>query len=402
MCAQISSEIGNFDKLPGFVSETETMGLPILPPDVNHSQSRFVPEAKGIRYGLAGVKNVGEGAAEAIIAERTANGPYLGLVNFCQRVDQQAVNKRVLEALIRCGAMDAFGMHRGRLLAAIDFAMARAAEKAHDKASGQGSLFDLLGASAAAGEATGEDLPEAPRLPDKECLAAERELLGIYITGHPLDRFRRIVKDFQTFSLAHLDNLEDGHEGRIAGLASQVQRRISKQSKEPWAIIVLDDGENVIDALVFPEAFKTFEGACQADQPVLLCGTVSKRDGDPKLIVREVYPLTEVPRQFAERVLVRLPAGASQLDQVQALHGLVARFPGRVPLLLCLLQPGGKRIMIAPGSGQTIDPTPEFLAEIEALLGAKALQFMAKPDIYRQPRTNRRGRGAYGRPEGGR
>jgi DNA polymerase-3 subunit alpha len=399
MCAQISSEIGNFDKLPGFVSEAEAMGLPILPPDVNCSQSRFVPEAKGIRYGLAGIKNVGEGAAEAIIAARNADGPYLGLVDFCQRVDQQAVNKRVLEALIRCGAMDGFGMHRGRLLGAIDFALARAADKAHEKASGQGNLFDLLDAKAAGGAATaGADLPESPRLPDKECLAAERELLGIYLSGHPLDRFRHIVRDFQTFALADLAQIDEGQEGRIAGMASQVQRRISKQSKEPWAIIVLDDGENMIEALVFPETFSKFEGACQADQPLLLCGSVSKREGTPKLMVREVYPLAEVPRQFAARVLLRIQAATGQPDPMPALRAITARFPGKVPLLLCLFRTDGKRILIAASNRLTVDPTPEFLAEISALMGSQSIRFISRPEICRQPRPARR----YGRSEGSR
>lgn len=400
MCAQISSEIGNFDKLPGFVGEAEVMGLPVLPPDVNRSQSRFVPEATGIRYGLAGIKNVGEGAAEAIIAERVAKGPYSGLVNFCQRVDQQAVNKRVLEALIRCGAMDVFGMHRGRLLGAIDFALARAAEKVHEKASGQGNLFDLLGSETTAGASMGEDLPEAPRLPDKDCLASERELLGIYITGHPLDRFRRIVKDFQTFTLASLAEIKDGREGRIAGLAAQVQRRISKKTKEPWAIIVLDDGEHTIEALVFSEDFKRFEGACQTDQPLLLCGTVSKREGAPKLIVREVYPLAEVPRQFAERVLLQFPSDEEAQHQMQALHAILTRFPGRVPLLLGMFKPDGKRIVIAPGKNLSIDPTPAFMAEIETLLGSKALRFVPRTGVFRLARASYQSRGSFGRPEG--
>ncbi|MEI7903027.1 MAG: DNA polymerase III subunit alpha, partial [bacterium] len=305
MCAQISSEIGNFDKLPGFVGEAEEMGLRVLPPDVNRSIGRFIPEEGNIRYGLAGIKSVGEGAAEAIVKERNERGPFTRFTNFCERVDPAAVNKRVLEALIKCGAMDVFGMHRARLFKNIDFALSRATEKLREKASGQSNLFDMLDA-ADSGSANPDHLPDTPPWTEKECLTAERDLLGLYMTGHPLTRYRRIIKDLQTFSLAKLADTPDNKDIRVAGLAASVTRRISKQSREPWAVLVLDDGEASIEVLVFSEAFRKFEGACIPDQPVLICGTLSKRDEQPKIIAREVYPLMDAPRHFGEKVVAGL------------------------------------------------------------------------------------------------
>ena len=390
MCAQISSEIGNFDKLPGFVAEAEEMGLKVLPPDVNRSIDRFAPEEGNVRYGLAGIKSVGEGAAEAIMKERKEHGPFISLANFSERVDPAAVNKRVLEALIKCGAMDCFGMHRARLFNNIDFALSRAAEKLREKASGQSNLFDMLGASDA-GSADPNQLPDCPKWLEKENLTAERDLLGIYMTGHPLNRYRRIIKDIQTFSLAKIADAPDNKDIRVAGMAASVTRRISKQSKEPWAVLVLDDGDSNIEVLVFSEAFKKFEGACIPDQPVLICGTLSKRDDQPKIIAREVYPLMDAPRHFGEKVVaaIKVEDGLA-LKRIDGLRQLVDKYPGTVPLLICLMYPDKKKVLIQPSRTLTIDPSPEFIADAEALLGRNSMKFMAKKDIYKEPRPERR------------
>lgn len=390
MCAQISSEIGNFDKLPGFVAEAEDMGLKVLPPDVNSSLDRFAPQDGNVRYGLAGIKSVGEGAAEAIVRERQANGAFTSFTNFCERVDPAAVNKRVLEALIKCGAMDGFGMHRARLFGNIDFALSRTAEKLREKASGQSNLFEML-ATADAGSADPDHLPDTPKWSEKENLSYERELLGIYMTGHPLNRYRRIIKDIQTFSLAKVASVPDGKDIRVAGMAASVTRRISKQSKEPWAVIVLDDGETNIEALVFPKAFKKFEGACIPDTPVLICGSLSKKDEQPKIYAEEVYPLADAPRHFGEKAIAAIKVSDGlALKRIDGLRQLANAYPGTVPLLICLIYPDKRKILVEPSQAHTIDPSPEFIAEAEALLGRNSMKFVAKRDIYKEPRPERR------------
>jgi DNA polymerase-3 subunit alpha len=389
MCAQISSEIGNFDKLPGFVNEAAAMGLAVLPPDVNRSAPRFVPEGAGVRYGLAGVRNVGSTAAEAIVREREARGPYRGLADFCQRVDAAVLNKRVLETLVRCGAMDGFGLHRARLFHAVDFALARAAERARDRAAGQAGLFDgLAGAGAADGHL--DDLPDCPPWTDHEKLAGERELLGIYISGHPLDRCRVLAADFQTVGLGRLAECADGKEVRVAALAASVSKKLSKEKKEPWAVLTLDDGEATADALLFPESYRTFGAAAQPDQPVLVCATVSRRDERPKLMAREVYALTDAPRRFAESIVVTVLADATGDARLAALEALARRHPGPVTTMLRIACPDGPRVWIRPGPSLHVDPTPAFLAEAEKVVGPKGLRFVAKRAICLQARPERR------------
>lgn len=387
MCAQISSEIGNFDKLPGFVAEAEEMGLKVLSPDVNHSFDRFVPEGGNIRFGLAGIKGVGAGAAEIIVKNRQS-APFSGLADFCERVDSSAVNKRVLEALIKCGAMDTFGMHRARLFNNIDFAMTRASEKQKEKASGQSNLFDMLSAEEA-GSANRDHLPDCPAWHEKENLAYERDLLGIYMTGHPLTRYRQIIKAMQTFSLSRSQEVPDNHNLRIAGMAASVTRKITKQSKEPWAILVLDNGESSIDVLVFPKTLKKYEAVCLPDQPLLVCGKLSKKDDKPKIYAEELYSLVDAPRHFAEKVILGIKVNTTDtLKQINLLHQVVTRYPGTIPLMLCLIYPTGKRVMIQTSRQTTIDPSPEFMAEAEGLVGSGGLRVIAKKEIYKEAKPD--------------
>jgi DNA polymerase-3 subunit alpha len=388
MCAQISSEIGNFDKLPGFVAEAGDMGLTVLPPDVNHSLDRFVPEDGNIRFGLAGIKSVGACAAQAVVAERKANGPFTGLIDFCQRLDPGVVNKRVVEALIKSGAMDGFGMHRARLFNAINFAFANAAERLREQESGQRNLFEMLD-DHDAGSAAPNHLPECDPWSEKENLTYERELLGIYMTGHPLTRYRRIIKDIQTTSLAKAASAKNDFDVRVAGMAASVTRRISKQSKEAWAVLVLDDGETSMETLVFSEAFKKYEGACVPDQPVLVCGTLSKRDEPAKIIAREVYPLLDAPRHFCAKIVAGILADANTTKRLGALRDLVASHPGTIPLLICLIYPDKRRVLIQSGQTFLVDPSPSFVAGAEKLLGRKGIRFIAKQDIYKEKRPER-------------
>ena len=390
MCAQISSEIGNFDKLPGFVSEAEEMGLKVLPPDVNCSLDRFSPEEANVRFGLSAIKSVGAGAGEAIMRERQTNGPYENLADFCTRVDVSAVNKRVLEALIKCGAMDCFQMHRARLFTNIEVALSRAQEKLNEKSSGQSNLFEMLDATAA-GSADRAFLPDCMPWTEKECLGYERELLGVYMTGHPLTRYRRIIRDLQTCTLTQISETPDGKEIRVAGLLQSVMRRISAKTKEPWAVTVLDDGERTMEALVFSDAYKKYEGACIPDTPVLLCGTVSRRDDQPKLIVREIFPLTEAPRHFSERVIMAVKAEDPKLfDRLKGIYQLAKDHPGTVPLLICMLYAGKKRVVIRSSVNHSIDPSGDVPELTDKLLGRNSMKIIAKSAIYKEPRPERK------------
>jgi len=406
MCAQISSEIGNFDKLPGFVAEAEEMGLNVLTPDVNKGLERFKPEGSGIRYGLAGVKGVGTGAAEAVARERLANGEFEGLSDFCERVDSSAANKRVLEALIKSGAMDCFGMHRARLFNAIEFAMSRAAANAKEKASGQISLFDMLDDVSDAGSANPSQIPDkSPPWSEKENLKNEKELLGVYISGHPMDRYREMIKAVQTKSIRELSSCNDDVDVRTAGIAANVQRRLTKKKGEPWAIIKLDDGDLSTEALVFPKTYKQYAILCQDESPLLICGRVSKRDafggggGDgaddntvAKLIVQEIHPLPESLRLFGTKVIGAVRTADEKFkEKLVGLRELALKNPGQIPLRICLIYPDNRKVLLETDENLAIEPSLEFINQLSELLGNKFYKAVVKKDIYREfhaPRWN--------------
>ena len=390
MSAQISSEIGNFDKLPGFVSEAEDMHMPILPPDINFANVRFVPENKGIRYGLAGIKNVGSAAAAAIVAEREAHGAYRGLVDFCERVDPMAVNKRVLEALVKCGGMDSFGLHRAQLFNAIDFALARSTERNREKQSGQGNLFAALGGDAATA-INDHTLPDCPKWPDNETLKYEKELLGIYLSGHPITRYKRLVQDFQTIALADIPTCAKDREVRVAGLPVTVTPKITKETKQPWAVLMLDDGTTTSEILVFPETYAAYGNLLTLDQPLLVCAVVNKKnDEQPRLFAREIYLLTDAPKKFGERMVVNMRGNAHAPAQLEQLRELATRYPGRTATMLRLVLTDGRRVMIEVAPSINMDPTAEFMADAEKQLGVGAVRFLPRSTICLKPRPERR------------
>jgi len=391
MSAVLSCEMGNFDKLPVFIVEAENMGENILPPDVNHSAVRFAPDDEGIRFGLAGIKNVGEGASEAIVKECASRGPYLGLIDFCSRIDSQIVNKKVIESLVRCGAFDGANPNRARLFNGIDFAMSRAAEALRDRASGQGSLFDLMDGEEAASQTTDDDLPATEPWHENELLAGERELLGVYMTGHPLTQYADLLEKYQLSTVHGLADLEDRALTRLGGIVSGVIRKVTKASKESMAILQLEDLDGSTEILVFPEAYQKYAQEIEQDKAILVCGEVSKRDDQPKLVAHEIYPLEDAPRHFAAQLFVQFPVAGMKSGKMERVRDMLRLHPGTVPVKLCLLYPGGEKVIIETGKGFRVLPDASLLADLQHELGENSIFVRVNPNPCKNP-PKRRGR----------
>ena len=437
MCAQISSEIGNFDKLPGFVAEAESMGLEVKPPDVNRAYARFSPVEgeNAIVYGLAGVKGVGEAAAEAIVAEREKNGPYKGLMDFCTRLAGAAViNKRVLENLVKCGAMDSLaaagGFNRATFFNNIEFALKRAAARGRERASGQMDMFGIL--------APGEDesdaeLARCPPWPAAQGFKDERDLCGIYLTGHPLGAYERVLGSLSTFrpsSPPDIPMMEEVNAdrplrvaARLAGMLKACTVRMTKPKPkrekgkdvkdafgnvvmlppEPWAILLLDDGGEVeMEALAFAKTYAKLKavnpetGQEEAwlpgavDQPVLVCGELSHRvDRDtreetPELqfIAREVYRLSDGIRLFSKALHVSMNYEDPDLmKKGAALKALAAQWPGTVKVVLDLEWANGAKAQIDSGVGG-VDLTAEFLIALNRLQKTSSYRLETIKDVF--------------------
>jgi len=386
MSALLSSEMGNLDKIPVFINECRAIGLEVLPPHVNASRVRFSPAPNAVRYGLAGIKNVGEGASHEIVEEQKRKGPYTGLMDFCRRLQGQVINKKVIESLIRCGAFDLPGSDRARMFGGIDFALNRANAAARDQASGQASLFDLMAAEPQVA-ATDAALPPADKLSESELLAGERELLGIYMSGHPLSQYVGLLERYQLTTIQGLKALPAGHMTRLGGLIASLTPRMTKK-KEPMAVMKLEDLDGSIEVVVYPDAYRDYKPMLVQDQAIMLCGEVRFEDEAPRIVASEVYPLRECPALFVEHISLHFPTG-----QVTDNPGLMTRVrdvlnahPGRTDVHICLEFQSGEKVFMDTDSQYKVTCDESLVHELEHILGEDSVYVAVNQNPCRKPR----------------
>jgi DNA polymerase-3 subunit alpha len=319
MAAMLTSELGNSEKVAHFVAECEAMGLKVLGPDVNESRVNFTPvvgpalvaapggrgapasggptENATIRFGLAGIKGVGEQAAQKILEEREANGPFKDFADFTARVDARALNKRVLEHLVKTGAFDFSGAPRKQLFDSIDAAIAGAAAHARDKAAGQHSFLDVFAEEApkpaARNGANGhtQHTTTANDFTSAERLQFEKELLGFYVSGHPLNAYEGLFEKLCTHTEESVLLEGDRVEFRLAGIMSGINKKLSKKDNRPWAFFNLASKRATISVNMYADAYETYGKTLAENQPVVVLGTVMKGNDGARLNVKELYPL---------------------------------------------------------------------------------------------------------------
>ncbi|MBU1694608.1 MAG: DNA polymerase III subunit alpha [Verrucomicrobia bacterium] len=396
MAALLSSEMGNTDKLPVLVAEAREMGIEVMPPNVNDSDVRFKPVGDAIRFGMAGVKNVGIGAVEAIVAERAARGPFASLVDFCGRVDSHLVNRKTLESLIKCGAFDFSGLSRGRLFTGLDFAMGRAAAMARDKRNGQSSLFDLLPTEE--GTAAQDELPPGDPWPESQMLAAERELLGFYISGHPLTAYEWALRTFGVANIAGLDNVPAGSPARIGGLVAQFQKKFTKKEEKPMGVFRLELLDGAVEVVAFPDAYREYGVHLQEAAPIMVCGFLEKGD-QIKLKAQEIYPLKDVHKVFAERVSVHVPAAGLDDAKLWKIKELLARHPGQTPVTLCLQFPTGEKVFVNTDRTFHVEASEALVRDLEHVVGEEGVYVAVMRRACRRENGARNNRARFaGRP----
>jgi DNA polymerase III subunit alpha len=302
MAAVLTAELGNAEKVSHFIDEAQAMGITVLGPDVNESRANFTPVGEKIRFGLAGIKGVGEGASLKIIEEREANGPFRDFDDFVTRVDSKAANKRVLEHLVKTGAFDFSQEPRKRIFDRIDGAMANAVAQARDRAAGQAGFFDLLAPEPAAapsarnakskisnlksgvGEST-DDFTSAERL------AFEKELLGFYVTGHPMNTYAGLTEAVDTFAVEELLEQDDREPFRLCGIASNLAKRLSKKDNRPWVSFTLSTRKASTPLNMFADAYAAYGLNLAENVPVAVLGTIMRGDDGARVNVKECYPL---------------------------------------------------------------------------------------------------------------
>ncbi len=418
MAAVMSNEVANTDKISIFVNECMRLGITILAPDVNKSGLKFVPEevsaagvaaaqaarkvkpviseaelaaieeenirfddlpsADGmppkpdldlvlggekihvgsIRYGLAAIKNVGEAAMESAVAERERSGAFKSLEDFCGRIDSKKLNKKSLECLVKCGAFDWTGSERAALFAEIEGAFAAAASAHRDRASGQVSLFDSLLDATPTPAKRSSSGPRVPPWSTAEKLAFEKELLGFYVTGHPLDDYRPALESGKFVPIAKLAEQEDKSTVSIAGALITVDKKFTKKDSKPFAVVVIEDFTASLEVMIWSETFNKSQAHLVLGNVVSITGRLDRREEAPRLSANDVKPLKK-PAPADKPVVLSFKQGRATEQDLAAVRAIVAQFPGPRSLELCFLDDRGNRLRMRAGKAFGVTLTAE-------------------------------------------
>lgn len=366
MAALLTSEMGNTDKTVAHIEECRQMGIEILPPDVNESGSTFRVVEDKIRFGLVAVKNLGETAIQSILNARLTAGRFTSLHDFCERVDLRLVNKRVIESLIKCGAFDSLGWRRSQMMSMVDQAMEAASAAHRDRARGQVSLLDVLGGGVA--QAATPQIPDIPEWPHAQRLTAEREMLGFYVTGHPLSEYETLAKQYATATTDGLSSLRDKETVTLCGVVTAV-KEISTKNGDRMAFVTLEDLRGAVEMIAFPDLYRNKMLYLVKDNPVLVKGQVDVGEEAVKLLLSDVQPFDDLQEKPAAELEIALRSEALSMEILRQIRSTAANFKGPVPLRLCLHIDRETTVVIEASESLHVMPVPAFLSQVESIVG---------------------------------
>ncbi|MBT1065699.1 DNA polymerase III subunit alpha [Bowmanella sp. Y26] len=368
MAAVMSADMDNTDKIVTLVDECQRMELTVLPPDVNTGLYKFTVNPQNqIVYGIGAVKGVGEGPIEAIIEAREANGPFSDLFDFCARVDLKKVNKRVLEKLVYSGAMDNLGPHRASLMATLPEAIAAADQHAKAESFGQSDMFGLLTTEP---EAVEQAFADVPKWAEKVWLEGERETLGLYLTGHPINQYQKEIKHYTKTRLVDVKPTPRDGSVTAVGLVIDMRVMVNKKGRR-WAIVTLDDKSARLDVRFFPDMFEQFEAVLEKDRILVISGQVSfdEYSGGNTMTARDVLDIVQAREKNARAIVLQLEQAWCNADNVGRLKTLLSQYQGGAcPIQLCYTHPDASATLMV-GAQWYVVPQDELLYDLRVTLG---------------------------------
>lgn len=398
MAALLTSETSKPENVVKYISECREIDIPVVPPNVNVSDANFTPTKteKGwaIGFGLAAIKNVGHNAIDSIIAARTTmretgKQGFSSLWEFCEKVDLRLLNKRVLESLIKAGAMDAFG-GRAQVAAALDKAMERAQKSQRDEASGQHGLFGIFDADISTSTSNSEEsLPSMAEWDEHTRLQNEKEVLGFFVSGHPMDKYREKLRNMKVVDTATAcemkpepqvfrrgRNEEAQNEIQIAGVITGLKVAKSKRSGEMYAQAILEDTVGKIDLIAFPQSYEKLAEKLKIDVPVVVRGTLrGEEDSAPKLAISSIQALEDIKLKLPESLRIKVPLHNPDEALLEKLHAILIGAPGKGKLLLDLEEPGEFCAVLEPHN-LLVAADRLFIDHIEELVGRGSVRVM--------------------------
>jgi len=365
MTALLTSERDNTEKIVEYVFEAQRMGLEVLPPDINESEVLFkTVNEKTIRFGLVAIKNVGKGAAESIVGARK-EGKYASLEDLSSRVDLRLANRKVLESLIKCGAMDYFGASRAKMFASLDIILEGAQKTQKEKSSGQLSFFEF--------QKTTNNLPDVKEWPEPQLLSFEKDMLGFYVSGHPLARYAKQLKRFVSCSTSSLHEHKDQDMIKIVGLIAKIKQTITRVKQEKMAILKLEDLDGAVEALIFPRAYQKISRYIQLNTIVHIRGTLNLKEDTPKIIVEDLFPFEEIYKLITA---MNINLSGIRENIFETLKTLLGDYRGNIPVYLRLNTPAKSRVQLVVGEGLYVNPSEKLIQDLDELLGEERLSLV--------------------------
>jgi len=372
MAAGMTREKDDPAEIVKYIKECQEVGIEVLPPDINESYADFSVHGRSIRFGLGAVKNVGESAIESIVAVRGEGGPFQSIFDFCERVDLRAANRKCIESLIKCGAFDSVNEHRAQLLEALDMAIEAGQIVQRDRAVGQVSLFDFS-------ESFSDDvrkLPDVPKMVDSQLLAMEKEMLGFYISGHPLARYEGMIKGCTNASTATLAGLDSGSEVTIAGMIVSVRYHTDRNDKQ-MAFATLEDLEGRADLVIFSGTLANCSSALQEGGIVWVKGTIGNSQGDwenPSIRAEDILSLDDARQRFTKSLHIRLPS-VIESSTLKSLKDICSINKGDCTLFLHLKTSRYNEVVVEANPGTKVAPTDALISQIEQIVGEHSIWF---------------------------
>jgi len=365
MAANLTSEMGNADRIVVLYEACRHMGIPVYPPDVNESVAHFNPHGKGIRFGLGAIKNVGMGAIEYIVQARTIGGPFKNLYDFCERVNLRPVNKKVLESLVQSGAMDSLEGNRAQKMTALGRAVELVQSSQQNAGLGQISIF---------AEETGQTrlypgLPLVEPWSQSDMLKREKELLGLYVSGHPLLKYEDEIHAFANPALDRLNEIETGRTVRVCGIIAQVGTRLDRKGKS-MAFFSLEDFTGSAKVVVFSDAFEKFRSCIQEEHMVMVLGKLDRREDSDlcSVLASEIFPLEQARNRYTKRLCLRIADGGNSADKIARIKTLLGGCSGDIPVYFMTGNNGSKEVVMVSKKFR-VQPGADLVQSLRGVLG---------------------------------
>ncbi len=387
MASLLSNELGNTDGVVKFMTECQNAGIKVLPPDINYSRTAFTLEDGKIRFGLEAVKNVGTGAIESIVEEREKDGKYKNFEDFCTRVNLRKVNKRVMESLIKCGAFDSLGHRRSQLFAVLDDAIEYGQAKKKERMAGQMTLFDLMAPGDSGQDVSSLMLPDIPEWDQGELLANEKEALGFYISGHPLDPYRQDLQRLSPVNTGNLSGMADGSHVSLGGIVRSA-KEITTKKGDRMAFLVFEDLYGSIELVCFPEVYARCREVLASEEPLWVQGQL-KIDGDQqeneengeeqkitcKVLAEEIERLEDVCKKKAAGMVIELHSDKVAPELLEKIKQLLIANRGDYPVTVQIKVPERGTVKLALPPDMSVCGSPELSTELSALTGYPCIYF---------------------------